>query len=114
MFSGAGTALNWTTFGYYVSICADDGNRGRFTGYAWNFVTLAFLLAMIFGGYVVGRFGYLVFYTVVPIITALAGVVTLWLPTPEPIIVDGEIDQTDQETSTQQSSISVDQSTDDS
>ena len=84
LFSGLGLALNWTTLGYYVSLCGDENNRGRFHGIAFQYFTTGYLCALFFGGLVADHFGLFTLYCVIPMVTILAGVVALGLPIPEP------------------------------
>ena len=82
--SGSGSAINWVCYGYYVSLCANESNKGRFNGYIWIFIQTAFLAASLIGGSVIGKYGYLSFYTAVPIMTSCATLLSCGLPTPGP------------------------------
>ena len=96
LISGVGMALNWTTLGYYVNMCGDESNRGRFHGLAYQYFTMGYLCALFFGGLIADHFGILTLYCVIPVVTLFAGVVALGLPTPEPIeneIVEQEMGQ---------------------
>ena len=81
--SGNAIALNWTTMAYYVNLCANDENRGRYNSIINSYYTMAFLCAMTIGGEIISRFGYVVFYSFTPAVTVLAAIVACWLPTPE-------------------------------
>ena len=85
LLTGVGIGLNWTCFQSYVGKCSDSKNRGRFNGFFWNFVMLAFFIAEACSGLVIGTGGYLTFFSVVPFVTVIGGMLLLGLPEPEPI-----------------------------
>lgn len=90
MFSGAGSAINWVVYGFYVSKCASQRNKGLFNGYVWILFNLAFFLASVLGGSLVGVNGYLTFYTVIPIITMTAMLYFCGLPDTDPVEDDDD------------------------
>ena len=71
------------TYGYYVSLCASDENKGRFNGYTWVLFNFNFIFGTLLGATLPGLQGYLVFYIVTPILCWIGGFVSIGLPTPE-------------------------------
>jgi len=84
LISGLGLALNWTLLGYYVNLCGDQNNRGRFHAITFQYYTAGYLCALYFSGFVADRFGLFALYCLIPMVTVLAGIVSLGLPIPEP------------------------------
>ena len=84
LISGLGLALNWTLLGYYVNLCGDQKNRGRFHAIAFQYYTTGYLCALFFSGLIADRLGLFALYCLIPMVTVLAGIVSLWLPIPEP------------------------------
>lgn len=91
LLTGIGTALNWTCYGAYIGKCSDSSNRGRYNGYIWNFVMLAVFFSVAIPGYIIGTGGYLLFYCIVPCLTATGGIITLGMP--EPDLVDEVLEE---------------------
>ena len=93
LLSGIGIAINWTTMGYYVNMCGDEVNRGRFNGIVLTYFTGGYLCALIFAGFVADNYGLLALYSLIPMVTVFAGLVTLGLPKPEPLEEKNEIEE---------------------
>lgn len=83
LISGCGGAVTWVGFGYYVSMCANPLNKGRFNGYSWFMFYLAFVVGYTLGATLPGINGYLTYYITVTGISWAAGLLALGLPTPE-------------------------------
>ena len=35
LISGCGSAITWVGHGYYIALCANERNKGRFNAYSW-------------------------------------------------------------------------------
>lgn len=88
--AGVGTSLLWVAHGRYVTLCADDTNKGYFNSVFWVFMMACQVIGNILGGTIITKVKQSTFFTGFTILACIAAVWMLGLPTPKPYPADEE------------------------
>ena len=82
--AGIGTSLLWVAHGRYVTLCADDSNKGFFNSVFWVFMMACQVIGNILGGTVITKVKQSTFFTGFTILACIAALWMLGLPVPKP------------------------------
>lgn len=82
--AGIGTSLLWVAHGRYVTLCADDSNKGFFNSVFWVFMMACQVIGNILGGTIITKVKQSTFFTGFTILACIAAIWMLGLPTPKP------------------------------
>lgn len=82
--AGFGTSLLWVAHGRYVTLCADDSNKGFYNSVFWVFMMACQVIGNILGGTIITKVKQSYFFTGFTILALIAAVWMLGLPTPKP------------------------------
>jgi len=74
----------WVAHGRYVTLCADDSNKGFFNSVFWVFMMTCQVVGNIMGGTIITKVAQSTFFGIFFIIAIVASLWMIGLPTPKP------------------------------
>jgi len=81
--AGIGTSLLWVAHGRYVTLCADESNKGFFNSVFWVFMMACQVIGNILGGTIITKYKQSTFFTGFTILALIASIWMIGLPTPK-------------------------------
>jgi hypothetical protein len=82
--AGIGTAFLWVSLGRYVTLCANDTNKGFFNAVFWVFMMTCQVVGNILGATVIEKVKQSTFFIGFTILALIAAAWMMGLPTPKP------------------------------
>lgn len=82
--AGIGMTFLWVAHGRYVTLCADDSNKGFFNSVFWVFMMTCQVVGNIMGGTIITKVAQSTFFGIFFIIAVVASLWMIGLPTPKP------------------------------
>lgn len=81
--AGIGTSLLWVAHGRYVTLCADESNKGFFNSVFWVFMMACQVIGNVLGGTIITKYKQSTFFTGFTILALIAAIWMIGLPTPK-------------------------------
>jgi MFS family permease len=82
--AGIGTSLLWVSLGRYVTLCANDTNKGFFNAVFWVFMMTCQVVGNILGATIITKIKQSTFFIGFTILALIAAAWMMGLPTPKP------------------------------